>query len=369
MKPRVVITGQGCYTAAGRGATAALDAVTSATRVDQLAAPLDVAADLPIDRVVSVAKTPLPPPETIPRLARPYPDAFTQLAVLAVDDALAAGGLTTGVIDPTRLGLVLNSAFGPVDTVTRHLASLFRDGPAKISPMSFARSVFNAVIGELSRRHALQGPSTLIVGSTAIGYGVDLLRQGDADAVVCGGVDDIRDLHACAYAHAGLLDAGLVLGDASAAIVLERLESAEARGATILAEVADYAAVFCPSSVHHVTRVTPDAIGRSMRKALATARVDAADVNLVVSLANGDRCLGLAERTALASVFGRPVAALTPKHTFGETFGSAGVVGVVVGAEALRRGGPGAGRTTCLVNACEVGGAVWSAVITKWSEA
>ena len=187
--------------------------------------------------------------------------------------------------------------------------------------------------------------------------------------MVCVGVDEIRDLHAVAYAHAGLLDAGLVLGDASVALVLERLESAEAREAAILAEVADYAAVFCAQSVHHVTRVTPEAIGRSMQQALAVAGVDAGEIDLVVPLANGDRCLGVAERSALASVFGRPIATLAPKHTFGETFGSAGVLGTLVAAEALGRGTGGWQPTKGLVNACEVGGAVWSTVVEKWNNA
>lgn len=365
---RVVITGHGCYTPAGRGAAAALDAIAAGTPLDRFAAPLDVSADLPLDRVVRVAKTPMPAPDTIARLPRPYPDAFTQMAIVAVDDALEGGGLTNGNIDRTRLGLVLNSTLGPVDTVTRHLATLFRDGPAKISPMSFARSVFNAAIGELSRRHTLQGPSTLVVGASAIGYAFDLLQQGDADAVICVGVDEIRDLHACAYAHAGLLDAGLGLGDTTVALVLERLESATDRGADILAEVTEYAAVFCPQSVHHVTKVTPTAIGRSMRHALDAACIEPADVDLVVSLANGDRCLGVAERSALASVFGTPIRTLAPKHTFGETFGSAGVLGTLVAAAALARGAAEFRPATCLVNACEVGGAVWSTVVERWDE-
>jgi len=363
-RERVVITGCGCWTPAGRGAAAAFEAVAADVPVERFAAPSVFPADLPPHGSRPVAKLSIPAPEAIGGLPRPFPDVFTRMAVVAVDDAIAAGALTSGHVDRTRLGLILTSSFGPFETVVSHLTTLFRDGPARISPMSFSRSVFNAVIGELSRRHKLQGPSTLVTGSTAVGYAYDLIQEGAADAVVCVGVDEVSDLHVYAYGDAGLLDGGMVLGEATAAVVLESERSARARDAVVIAEVAEYGTAFCPESVQHLTRVTAEAIGQAMTQALDRAGLAAAAVDAVVTLASGDADMRAQEETALAGLFGKPVRKVPVKTTLGESFGSAGVLGVVVAAEALRTAAPPA--TTCVVNACEVGGAVSSAVLRRW---
>lgn len=363
---RILITGGGSCTPAGCGLPAAREAVGQLSPVGRFTTALPMPADLALERSYPVAKAKAPAPETIPGLARPFPDLFVQLAIVAVDEALASAGLLNGGIDRSRIGLVLTSALCPLETVARHLATLFRDGPARISPMGFSRTVFNAVVGEISRRHSLQGPSTLVPGSSALGYAYDLLQQGDADAIVCVGVEELRDLHVYAYAQAGLLDGGLVLGEASAAIVLESASSARRRHVPVRAEVADYSAGFCPESVLELTAATPEALAETMGSALAAARLAPAEVGLVVALANGDPGLDQAERAALAAVLGRPVPALEPKLTFGETFAAAGLLGVLLAADALSDGPEGTRAAAVLVNACEVGGTVWSAALRRW---
>lgn len=295
---------------------------------------------------------------------RPFPDRPTLMSFLAVDRALASARVETSGARGDEIGLVLETCFGPSATVEHYLRVLLAKGPAQVSPINFSRAVSNSVVGELARRHNLRGPSTAVLGSSALGYATDLLRAGSARQVVCVGVDEVRDLHLWAYRQAGLLDGGLWLGEGAAALVLESREHAEARHASILCAIAGYSMSFSGESVFRITGVTADSIARCMTAALRRSGRDPSAVESVVSLANGDRALIGEERDAVQRVIGREPMWLRPKLVFGETFGSSEAIASLV-ATAMLRGREPNGYTarTCLVNACRVGGGVSSLVL------
>ena len=361
MNEPVVITGLGCCTALGDMPASLWGGLESGTPAALQPVPLP--QDLPAcaQREVPVARVPGPHPERLLGVRRPFPDRPSLMAIIAGDGALAAAGLgqeqDRRTLDPNRLGLVVNTCFGPSQTVERYLRTLLLEGPAQVSPIVFSRAVSNTLSGELARRHQLKGPSTLVVGSTTVGYALDLLQPGAADAVLCVGSDEVRDLHAWAYLRSALLDDGLVLGEGAGAVVMERESSAQTRGARPMARVLGYAAGFCPEAVHHLSSLTTEALQACMLGALADAQRPAAMVSAVVGLANGDDYLAQAERAALA--FLPPSSTLLrPKLVLGETFGAAECLGVLAAAPVLRTEG-----ALVLVNTHQVGGAVWTLVL------
>lgn len=360
MSDDVVITGVGCCTPLGVAPDQRPEQVLERTDSREIFRRVTIPADLGGgDELMAVV--PGPDPANIPKVRRPFPDRPTLMSFVAVDQALAAAALAPS---DDAIGLVLNTCFGPSQTVERYLRTLLALGPAQVSAISFSRAVSNSVVGEVARRHQLRGPSTAILGSSALGYGTDLIKAGKAQAVVCIGVDEVRDLHLWAYRQSGLLDEGLRLGESAAALVLERRGNAEARCAPLLAVIVGYAMGFCNASVHRITDVAQNSIEACMEAALHNAGREPSVVESVVSLANGHAALADTERRAVCRVLGRDPMWLRPKCLFGETFGASEALAAVCVATFLSKseGNHGTART-CIVNACQVGGGVSSLVI------
>jgi 3-oxoacyl-(acyl-carrier-protein) synthase len=248
--------------------------------------------------------------------------------------------------------------------VENFLRILLARGPANVSAIAFSRAVSNAMVGEISRRHHLRGPSSTVLGSSALAYAVDLLTDMRASAIVCVGVDEVRDLHLWAYRRAGLLAGGMVLGEGAAALVLERRDSAVARGAPIAASVLGSAMGFCPTSVHRITDVTGESLGECLLAALERASRSRADLDCVVAAASGHADLIDAEHRAVRSALGFDPVWLAPKRVFGESFGASEAIGVIVGVGALLESAEVESAVRlCAVNACQVGGGVSSIIL------
>src|SRR5262249_24520519 len=156
-------------------------------------------------------------------------------------------------------------------------------GPGQVSAITFARAVANAVLGEVARRHQLRGPSSMILGTSALGYASDLLSDGAAELVLCVGIDVFTENTAWYHHRAGMLDDGLMLGEAGAALVLERASNAQARGAKARARILDYATVFCPEAVQRVTDFTSEAIRTAMEEALTRSGLSSESIEFLIS--------------------------------------------------------------------------------------
>lgn len=359
MSNDVVITGIGCCSALGVLPDALLQTLGQGDGVRGVVHPVKIPSELGGGEDGQMMAIPELEPSSVSGLRRPYPDRPTLMALLATDQAITAAGIDTSREDGTAIGLVLNTCFGPSQTVERYLRTLLAQGPALVSAISFARAVSNALGGEVSRRHHLRGPSTTLLGSSAIAYGADLLANGCAEAVVCAGVDEVRAIHLWAYREAGLLAEGLTLGEGAAAVVLERRDVAEARGARIWARIASYAMGFCPESVQRITDVTEESLAQCMERALRRSPGGAANVECVVSIDNGDARMANAERAAVRRVLARAPKWLAPRRALGETFGASEIMGALASIGALRE----SGTTSCLVNTCQPGGAISSVLM------
>ncbi len=378
-----VVSGLGCCTVTGDLPTRLYQQVCAKVPVASYLRQLPWPVDLPrgvepeggsasTEELLTLAQVPGPLPEQIAGLRRPFPDRPTLMAIVAADRALADSALlgseqTTSnrpSLDRARIGVVVGTCFGPSHTVERYLRTLITDGPAQVSPIAFSRAVASSLVGEICRRHQLKGPSTVVLGASILGYALDLLRQGAADAVLCVGVDEVRDLHGWAYQRTGLLLDGLILGEGAAALLLERSSHLEQRNGVALAQVVDYTAGFCPSSVNRLSQVSLNSLESSMSGLLEVTGQPAKSVGLVVGLANGDDKLRKTEQAAVRLCMSPEAELLWPKDTLGETFGASEIIGALVGTLALRNQTEHARPGRCVVvNTAQVGGMVGSVLL------
>ncbi len=293
-----------------------------------------------------------------------HTDKFVQYAVASTVEALADAGFEDGKIPPATAemwAVYFGSGMGGLKRIEDTHRTLLEKGPRRISPYFVPDSIINMAAGIISMRFGLKGPSLSHVsacatGAHSIGEAVRLIERGDADAAIAGGTDaDITPIGIGGFAAMRAMSMrneeperasrpfdkerdGFVMGEGAGALVLEELEAAKARGATIYAEVAGYAAT---SDAHHITTPSPDGDGaiRCMTKALKDAGVSASELSYVnahgTSTMANDKTESIAIRKALGS-FADSVPVSSTKAVTGHMLGAAGAVEIALCALAIR---------------------------------
>lgn len=261
-----------------------------------------------------------------------------------------------------ELGLVLGTMFCSVQTITDFDHRALVAGPSCASPMDFANTVINAAAGQTSILHNLRGiNSTISTGASsglrAIGYAAEWIRTGKADALLAGGVEEFSAVALYAFQQAGLLCGyhsdqenfpkpfnsshnGIVLGEGAALLMLEEAESAEKRGATVLAEIKGCGDGFDFTNGSDEEKSVA-AIAKAMREALESANTNPSEIDCLSASANGICVRDRYEVSAITSVYNGyseslPVTAI--KSMLGETLGAAGAIQVVDMVETIRDG-------------------------------
>jgi 3-oxoacyl-[acyl-carrier-protein] synthase II len=288
-------------------------------------------------------------------------DRNVLFAVGSAKEAVADAGLNG--FDPTRVGIVFGSAIGGLLGIMEQAEVLRERGPDRVSPNFLPNVLVDSASGQLAISLGIRGPnyapvSACATGSHAVGEGAELIRRGDADAVIAGGTEAcIHPLILAGFcAMRGLaaeeehpphasrpFDAtreGFVMGEGSSTLVLEELEQARARGARIYAEVLGYGA---SNDAHHMAQPEPEAIGVSdmMRAALRRADVDPKRVGYINAHGTSTPLGDLAETRAIKQVFGDhayELAVSSTKSVTGHCFGAAGAVEAMMCVLALHHG-------------------------------
>ena len=283
------------------------------------------------------------------------------LGVAAGREALADAGLNG--FDPTRVGIVFGSAIGGVPGIVEQAETLRDRGPSRVSPNFLQNVLVDSVSGQLAISLGIKGPNYAVVsacatGSHAIGEAAELIKRGDADAVLAGGTEAclIPLILAGFTAMRGLAAeeehpphasrpfdatrAGFVMAEGSGAVLLEDWEAAQRRGARIYAEVLGYGA---SNDAHHMAQPEPEATGVAsmMTAALERAGVERERVGYInahgTSTPQGDT----AETKAIKDVFGDhayKLAVSSTKSMMGHTFGAAGAIEAIMCVLALHDG-------------------------------
>ena len=285
---------------------------------------------------------------------------FSQLAVGASVLALADAGIET--FDPERTGVTVHTGAGGIIEGDREVLAR-REDPSRIGPLYVPQLSANMAAANVAIHLGVTGPTTAGVGACAAGAigvaeGFHLLRRGEVDLVLAGATDAALSAPLIAsLANAGALTTadgvsatlsrpfdldrtGFVPAEGAAMLVLEPLDRAIARGATIYCEIAG-AAIGCDA--YHITSPEPTGAGaeRVMRGALRNGALDPGSVACIVAHGTGTRLNDAAEAAAIGRVFGATASTVpvtAPKSVVGHTLGAAGAFGVATGALAVRHG-------------------------------
>ena len=288
-------------------------------------------------------------------------DRNVLLAVGAAREAWAHAGSPD--YDPARVGVVLGSAIGGLPGIVEQQEIMRERGADRVSPYFIPSVLVDTASGQVAISLGFRGPNYAVVsacatGSHTIGEAAELIKRGSADAVLAGGTEAcIHPLILAGFcAMRGLVAedehpprasrpfdatrAGFVMAEGACLLVLEELEAARARGATVYAEVLGYGA---SNDAHHLAQPDPDSVGVSemMRSALDRAGVAPERVGYInahgTSTPQGD----LAETRAIKQVFGEhaySLAVSSTKSMTGHCFGAAGAIEAMMCVLALHEG-------------------------------
>ena len=292
-------------------------------------------------------------------------DNFTLYAMASAQQAMEQAGLKSGEnIDPFRLGVYVGSGIGGFGVQYRETAKMVEDPTGRwISPLFIATMISNIAAGHIAIRHQAKGPCLDIVTACAtsshcIGEAFRAVRHGYADAIIAGGTEHASiPLGVAGFFNAKALTRatdphysslpfnanrqGFVMGDGAAVLVLESLEHAQARGATIYGEIVGYGNT---CDAYHATAPRPDGStqARSIQDALQEAAFDPSKDNLYIN-AHGtgtrlnDAAETLAYKVALGD-FAYKAHISSTKSMTGHMFGAAGAAEAIATLLALKDG-------------------------------
>ena len=352
---RVAVTGLGAITPIGLDAPSTWSAAVAGESGIDFIQAFD-ASEFPV-RIAGEVKG-FDPSSVAPAKEARRMDRNVLLALGAAQEAWRDSGLNG--VDPARVGIVVGSAIGGLPGIAEQHDVLRERGPDRVSPFFIPSVLVDSASGQIAISLGLRGPnyapvSACATGSHAVGEAAELVRRGAADAVLAGGTEScIHPLILAGFcAMRGLVAededptkasrpfdatrAGFVMSEGACILVLEELESARARGATIYAEVLGYGA---SNDAHHMAQPDPESVGVSemMRAALERAEVEPERVGYVNAHGTSTPLGDLAETQAIKQVFGEHayrLAVSSTKSVTGHCFGAAGAIEAMMCALAL----------------------------------
>jgi len=301
-------------------------------------------------------------PYMSPKEARKV-DMFIQYGIAAATEAMADSGLEVTDANRQRIGVAMGSGIGGLGTIEANYGKYLEAGknPRRISPFFVPGSIINMISGHVSIKYGLQGPNLALVtacttSTHCVGIGARTIAYGDADVVLAGGAEHATTaLGLGGFGSAKALSTlndnpqaasrpwdrdrdGFVLSDGGACLVLEELEHAQQRGATIYAELSGFG---MSGDAYHITAPPEDGDGaaRCMVAAIADAGLNPDDVDYVNAHGTSTPLGDVAETRAVKAVFGDHVKKLlvsSTKSTNGHLLGAAGGLEAVFCVKALQ---------------------------------
>ena len=285
-------------------------------------------------------------------------DVFIQFAIAAAQCAMDDSAVTVTDANATRVGVFIASGIGGFSTIEREHKALLEGGPRRISPFFIPASIINLAAGQVSIRFHAKGPNSATctacsASAHAIGDAFEIIKRDDADVMIAGGseaaitpmgVGGFAAMRALSTRNDDPLHAsrpfdrerdGFIMGEGAGVVILEELEHAKQRGASIYAELVGYG---MSADAFHITAPSEDGDGgmRVMQKALASARVAPEQVSYINAHGTSTPFNDKLETLAIKRVFGdhaRTLAISSTKSMTGHLLGAAG--GLEAGITAL----------------------------------
>ena len=348
---RVAITGLGAVSALGptvsglrEGLRAGRSAIGPLQNISAEGLRINVAAEV----------TQFDPAAHFEAKRLPLLDRFTQLALVAAREAVAGAGLSFEGELGRRTAVVVGTGIGGQATL-EDAYRRFLGGGGRLHPLTIPRGMPNAPASHITIEHGITGPAWAVASACssanhAIGMAFHLVRSGAAEAAVAGGAEAcitpvslkgweaLRVLADDTCRPFSRNRRGIVLGEGAGVVVLERMERARARGATIHAELAGFG---MGADACDVLQPSAEGAARAIRAALDDARLDPGAVGYVNAHGTGTAANDAAETRALHAVFGAHAPRLmisSTKSMHGHALGAAGALELAATVLALRDG-------------------------------
>ncbi|MDA0815071.1 MAG: beta-ketoacyl-ACP synthase II [Chloroflexi bacterium] len=353
---RVVVTGIGILSAVGAGREetwqnllAGTNGIDHVTLVEVSDLYSQVAGEVPD----------FDPSTYVDRKGARRMDRFTQLAVCAAGEALDHSGLEVGPI-ADQVGCMIGSGIGGIGTLEEEFDVFFHKGPSRVSPLLVPMFIPDMAAGQTSIRFGLRGPnyntvSACASGADALGTAFEVIRRGDAIAMVAGGSEAcVTRMSIAAFANSQALSRnndpltasrpfdidrdGFVIGEGAGILILEEREHAEARGATIYAEMLAYGQ---SADAFHVTAPSENGEGaaRAINIAIRKAGIAASDIDYVNAHGTSTPLNDKFETMSIKTVFGEAAHSIpisSSKSMIGHTLGAAGGIESAVTVLSIR---------------------------------
>jgi len=358
VKRRVVITGVGLVTAVGVGTRETWSCLVKGksgvgpiTRFDTSDFPARIAGEVKnFDPAVFVEK------KDVKKM-----DTFIHYAMAAAEFAMKDSELRIEGSEGEKVGVIIGSGIGGFGTIEREHEVLLKEGPRRISPFFIPSSIVNLAAGQVSIRYGARGPNSApctacSAGTHAVGDSFKIIQRSDADVMIAGGSEAaITPMGVGGFAALKALSTrneeptkasrpfdrerdGFVVGEGAGVLILEELEHALRRGASIHAEIVGYG---MSGDAYHITAPCTDGDGavRVMRRTLADAAVAPDEVNYINAHGTSTPPNDRIETMAIGSVVGEPASKLaisSTKSMIGHLLGAAGAVEAGVTALTIR---------------------------------
>ena len=357
---RVVITGMGALTPIGNtveeywaSLAAGKGGVGPITRFDASEHTCKIAAELKgfdVGRYID------------PKEARRM-DPFVHYAIAAAKMAVEDSGLEITPKNASRVGVLVGSGIGGVHTWEAQHKVLLEKGPARVSPFFVPMLIANMGAGQISIIFGAKGPNSTVVtacttGTNAIGDAFEIIKRGDADAMIAGGAEAaICPLSCAGFCNAQAFSTrndepekasrpfdakrdGFVIGEGAGILILEDLEHARARGAKIRAEIIGYGMT---GDAYHMTAPAPEGEGaaRCMQAAIDDAGIRPEDVSYINAHGTSTELNDKFETMAIKTVFGDyayKVPISSTKSMTGHLLGAAGAIEAIACVRAIEEG-------------------------------
>lgn len=357
MHERVVVTGMGVISPLGNGVPLLWDALcTGKSGIDRID-KFDV-RDFST-QIAGYVKE-FAPENYIDKKEARRMDRFTQFAVAACKEAIEQAELNLDEIDKERLGVILGTGIGGIETLENQVNVFYSKGPSRISPFMIPMMIANMAAGQISIDTGAKGTNFTIVtacaaSANALGEAFNTIRAGLADVIISGGseapitptalagfcsmkaMSSFNDVPQMASRPFDAKRDGFVMSEGAGILILESYSHANARGARILAEIAGYGVT---ADAYHITAPSPLGEGgaRAMKQALVNAKLPPSSVGYINAHGTSTPYNDKYETYAIKSVFGEhafniPIS--STKSMTGHLLGAAGALEAIISIKTL----------------------------------
>lgn len=361
MQHGVVITGMGMVTCLGTGVGANWESATAGRSGIGPITLFDT--EKYATRIAGEVRGNFDPAGHIPPKELRRMDRFQQFAMVAAGEAVADAGLSWPPENPFRHGVIVGSGMGGLDTVENAVMTYSSKGPRAIHPLTIPKAVSNLAPAMISIKYGFKGPNSGIVnactsGTTAVGEGFRLVREGRADVVVAGGAEAVvTRLSIAAFNALRALSTrndeperasrpfdrdrdGFVIAEGAGIVVMESEEHARQRGATIHARVIGYGAT---DDAYHAVMPDPQGEGAfwAMKQALEDAGVEPNQIGYINAHGTSTDLNDKMETLVIRRLFGpaaEQVAISSTKSMTGHLIGAAGAVEAIFTVMMMKTG-------------------------------